>query len=153
MSIVSLPLPSTLTNGNTADAGQVTADLLAIASNVNANAAANGVNNDITQLTALTSISSNVTFSAGLTLPNAVLTTPTIIGGTIDGTLTGVTQTLGTNNATLATMAALAAQAFSTALPAQPGGPTVYFLASTAGVAAWSLRPSNPFVYITASGL
>lgn len=47
-------LPFTLTNGTVADATQVMADFNQIVNNVNANAAKNGVNNDITALTALT---------------------------------------------------------------------------------------------------
>lgn len=46
-------LPFTLTNGTVADATQVMADFNQIVNNVNANAAKNGVNNDITALTAL----------------------------------------------------------------------------------------------------
>lgn len=48
------PLPFTLTNGTTADATQVMADLNAIANAVNSNAAHNGANNDITSLSGLT---------------------------------------------------------------------------------------------------
>lgn len=47
-------LPFTLQNGTTADATQVMADFDAIADDVNANAAHNGVNTDITALTGLT---------------------------------------------------------------------------------------------------
>lgn len=47
-------LPFTLQNGTTADATQVQADLQAIVDDVNNNAAGNGVNTDITALTALT---------------------------------------------------------------------------------------------------
>ncbi len=46
-------LPYTLTNGSTADASQVMADYNKIITDVNANAAHNGVNADITALTAL----------------------------------------------------------------------------------------------------
>lgn len=117
MSIVSLPLPVQMANGQVADGGQVMTDLNYIASAVNANAAGSGVNSDITQLTNLSTISSNVTFSGGVTLTN-----PAINGATIDGTTTGVTQPVGTNTNQLATMAALIQQAFSTALPAQSLG-------------------------------
>lgn len=48
------PIPDPLINGNTADATQVMADLQQIINNVNANAAENGVNSSITQLTGLT---------------------------------------------------------------------------------------------------
>lgn len=46
-------LPFTLTNGTVADATQVMADFNQIVNNVNANAAKNGVNSDITALSAL----------------------------------------------------------------------------------------------------
>jgi hypothetical protein len=46
-------LPYTLTNGSTADASQVMANYNKIITDVNANAAHNGVNSDITALTAL----------------------------------------------------------------------------------------------------
>lgn len=46
-------LPFTLTNGTVADATQVMADFNQIVNNTNANAAKNGVNSDITALTAL----------------------------------------------------------------------------------------------------
>lgn len=47
-------LPNTLTNGTTADATQVMANENQIVSNVNANAAHNGANSDITSLSGLT---------------------------------------------------------------------------------------------------
>ena len=47
-------IPVTLLNGTIADATQVMANFDAIQTSVNANAAANGINNDITQLTGLT---------------------------------------------------------------------------------------------------
>ncbi len=47
-------LPFTLQNGTTADATQVMADFNAIVSDVNANAAKNGVNSDITSILGLT---------------------------------------------------------------------------------------------------
>ena len=53
MTIIS-SLPYDLTNGTTADASQVMSDFNQIVSNVNANAAANGANGDITSLTGLT---------------------------------------------------------------------------------------------------
>lgn len=53
MTIANTP-PYTLTNGATADASEVMANFNQIVSNVNANAAANGANSDITSLTGLT---------------------------------------------------------------------------------------------------
>lgn len=47
-------LPYTFTNGTTADAGQVNANFAALQNCVNTNAASNGVNANITQLTGLT---------------------------------------------------------------------------------------------------
>jgi hypothetical protein len=55
MSIIG-SLPYTLTNGQNADATQVMANYNTVTANVNANAAANGPNSDITSLSACTSI-------------------------------------------------------------------------------------------------
>ena len=70
----------------------------------------------------------------------------------LTGTPTAPTAALGTNTNQIATMAALAAAAFSTALPGQPGGATLYQLSSTAGVASWTIPavtviPVNLFTY------
>lgn len=138
MSIVSLPLPVQLTNGQVADGGQVMTDLNAIASNVNANAAASGVNGDITQLTALTSVTSNVTFNGGLTMNNAALGSPTITGGTISSSTTGVTLPVGTNTTQLATMAALINQAFSSGLPAISAGVADYVTTNDGSIGYWT---------------
>lgn len=53
MSIINA-LPNNLQNGTTADASQVMANFNEIVNDVNSNAAANGVNNDITKITGLT---------------------------------------------------------------------------------------------------
>lgn len=55
------PLPNTFTNGTTADATQVNANFNQVVTNVNANGAHNGVNSDITELTACTQITSLTT--------------------------------------------------------------------------------------------
>lgn len=107
MPIISLPLTNQLTNGTTADGGQVLADLNAIASAINALCAKNGVNSDITQLTALVAVPSGVTAS-GWTITNPTINSPTITGGTaagisLDSASTGVTAPNGTNNTGLAT--------------------------------------------------
>ena len=102
MSIITLPLPIQLINGQIADAGQVMTDLNAISSNVNANAAKNGVNSDITELTALTSIVSGLSLT-GASLFNCSFTLGAIYGSSIDGTTVGVTQPPGTNTTQLAT--------------------------------------------------
>jgi hypothetical protein len=161
MAIVGLPLPIQLINGNVADGGQVMTDLNAIASNVNANAAKNGVNSDITALLALTTI------ATGVTITNASLLNPTVSGGTftgisivgstIDATTTGVTLPVGTNTNQLATMAALLQAAFQATLPGQPGGLFAYYLQSKANVISWQLftQPvgSINYLYLTAGGL
>lgn len=159
MAIVTLPLPIQLINGNVADGGQVMTDLNAIASNVNANAAKNGVNNDITALLALTTINpgltitgatiSGSTFNAGtitnstITATGSVFTNITIIGGsitgvTIDGTTTGVTQPAGTNNTTLATTAFAVGLAFATALPVISPAVANFFVTNNGSIASWS---------------
>jgi len=117
LAIVTLPLPIQLINGQVADGGQVQTDLNAIASNVNANAAKNGVNNDITSLTALTSVVSGLSIT-GASLLNCSFASGSIVGTTIDSTSTGVTQAPGTSTTQLATTAFVVAQAFSGVLPA-----------------------------------
>jgi hypothetical protein len=120
MAIVTLPLPILLLNGNVADGGQVMTDLNAIASNVNANAAKNGVNSDITSLTALVSI------APGLTITGATITASSFIGGTIVGTAIDATSTVptaapGTVGNEIASVDFVNQAAFSTVLPAQAG--------------------------------
>jgi hypothetical protein len=137
MAIVTLPLPITLLNGTVADAGEVMTDLNAIASNVNANAAKNGVNDDITSLTALISI------APGLTISDADIVDSDIIQSRIDALTTGITQPLGTNNTTLATTAFVAQTAFSNTLPAQLGNAGKY-LRTDGTNAFWAAIPPNP---------
>lgn len=137
MAIVNLPLPINLLNGTVADAGQVMTDLNAIASNVNANAAKNGVNNDITQLTALISIASGLTIT-GATITSSVFTNGAIVSSTIDGTTIGVTQATGTNNTTLATTAFVVAMAFSAALPAISPAVANFIVSNDGSVASWT---------------
>lgn len=159
MPIISLPLSIQLINGNVADAGQVMVDLNQISSNVNANAAKNGINNDITSMTALTSITSALTVTGwsinnstitngtisgtAITATNAALTTPTITGGTItgaalDATCTVPTAALGTATTEIASTLFVANTAFSTALPAISGGTTDQFVTNNGSVASWS---------------
>lgn len=76
MAIISA-LPYNLTNGTTADATQVMSDLNTIVTGVNANAAANGINTDITQI-------------AGLSTPLSVSQ-----GGTGSATASGARTSLG----------------------------------------------------------
>lgn len=68
MTIVPVP-PFTLANGEVADATQLMANLNSAVQNVNANAAHNGVNNDITALTALTVPLSPAQGGTGTTAP------------------------------------------------------------------------------------
>lgn len=93
-------------------------DLNAIASNVNANAAKNAANNDITSLNALISINSGVTMS-GETISNSAIIGGTMTGTAIDSTTTAPTAALGTNTNELATTAFVVATAFNSGLPAQ----------------------------------
>lgn len=81
MSIIST-LPYTLTNGTTADATQVMSDFNQIVNNVNANAAANGANADITSLSALSTPLSIGQGGTGATTLNAILLKA---GGTMTG--------------------------------------------------------------------
>lgn len=120
MAIIALPYPIQLINGNVADGGQVQADFNYAASQVNANAAKNGVNSDITALLALTTIATGLTIT-GASITNSTITNSSIVGSTIDATTTGVTQPNGTSNTTLATTQFVSNIAFGTALPAQAG--------------------------------
>lgn len=137
MAIVTVPLPITLLNGTVADAGQVMTDLNAIASNVNANAAKNGVNSDITSLTALISIAPGLTIS-GAIITASTINTSSLVGCTIDSTTTGVTQPPGTNTIQLATTAFVAATAFSTSLPGISPAVSNFFVTNNGAVASWS---------------
>lgn len=141
MAIVTLPLPVQLINGQIADAGQVMTDLNAIASNVNANAAKNGVNNDITSLTALVSIVSGLTIT-GATISGSTFVNGSIVGSTIDSTTTGITQPNGTSTTQLATTEFVANQAFSTVLPNQTGN-AGKFLKTDGTNASWSYVTPN----------
>lgn len=136
MAIVTLPLPQQLVNGTTADAGPVMQNFNALASNVNANAAKNGVNSDITSLTALISIPSGLAIT-GATISGSTFTNGTISTSLIDGTNTGVTQALGTSTTQFATTEFVANQAFSTVLPAQAGN-NGKFLKTNGTAASWS---------------
>jgi len=94
MSIITTPLPFIFTNGTTADATQVNADLNQIVSGVNANAAAAGSNSDITSLSNLATASHAL--SLGSTLGVTGLATlsggAAVTGGTTTDTLS-VTST------------------------------------------------------------
>lgn len=136
MTIVSLPLPIALLNGTVADAGQVMTDLNAIASNVNANAAKNGVNSDITSLTALISIAPGLTIT-GAFIVTSTFNSGTIVGSAIDSATTGVTQAAGTNTTQLATTAFVINTAFASGLPAQAGN-AFKFVMTNGFVASWS---------------
>lgn len=139
MAIVTLPLPIQLLNGNVADGGQVMTDLNAIASNVNANAAKNGVNSDITSLTALISINPGLTIT-GATIFSSSFTSGSIVASTIDSTTTGVTQPVGTSSTQLATTEFVGIVAFNAALPSQAGN-AGKFVTTNGSMAFWSLVP------------
>lgn len=64
-------LPYTLVDGQIADGGQVMSDLNTIANGVNANAAHNGANNDITSLSGLTTPLSGAQGGTGMTTNTA----------------------------------------------------------------------------------
>lgn len=142
MAIVTVPLPIQLLNGTVADAGQVMTNFNALASNVNANAAKNGVNSDITSLTALISIAPGLTIT-GATISNSVINTSSIVGSTIDSTTTGVTQPTGTNTTQLATTAFVVQTAFSSQLPALLGN-AGKFLKTDGIIAFWANISPNP---------
>jgi hypothetical protein len=76
MAIIIPALPYTLTNGTTADANQVMADLNDIVSGVNTNAAHNGPNSDITSLTGLTTPLSIAQGGTGVGVVGAAGTIP-----------------------------------------------------------------------------
>jgi hypothetical protein len=94
MAIIIPALPYTLTNGTTADANQVMADLNDIVSGVNNNAAHNGPNSDITSLTGLTTPLSIGQGGTGVGVVGAAGTIPVsdglafAWGSTINGPLT-----------------------------------------------------------------
>lgn len=136
MAIVALPLPIQLINGNVADGGQVMTDLNYIASQVDANAAKNGVNSDITALTALLSISAGLTIT-GAFITNSTFTSGSIVSSTIDALTTVPTAAPGTATNQIASTAFVANTAFATALPSQTGNAGKFV--STNGVNAfWS---------------
>lgn len=141
MPIIGLPLPQQLVNGTIADAGEVMTDLNFLASNVNANAAKNGVNSDITSLTALTSIVSGLSIT-GATITSSTFTNGSIVNSTIDGSNTGVTQALGTSTTQFATTEFVNNQAFSTVLPNQAGNGGK-FLKTDGTNATWSYVTPN----------
>jgi hypothetical protein len=152
MAIVALPYPIQLINGNVADGGQVQSDLNYVASQINANAAKNGVNSDITSLTALISITGNITIT-GATFTSATINTITVLGGTlnnvaitnstIDGNTTVPTQPAGTSNGTIASTQFATNLSFAAALPAQAGN-AGKVVTTNGSVAFWAFLPVNP---------
>jgi hypothetical protein len=109
-------LPFTLTNGTVADATQVMADFNQIVNNTNANAAKNGVNADITALSALSTPLTNV--QGGTTL------------------FTSASTATGTANA----------QVVATPVPtglALTSRPTLYFLPVATNTAATTLNANG----------
>jgi hypothetical protein len=104
MAIIIPALPYTLTNGTTADANQVMADLNDIVSGVNNNAAHNGPNSDITSLTGLTTPLTIAQGGTGVGAVGAAGTIPVSDGtafawsNTVNGPLT-VTGAVALNGA------------------------------------------------------
>jgi hypothetical protein len=106
MAIIIPALPYTLTNGTTADANQVMADLNDIVTGVNNNAAHNGPNSDITSLTGLTTPLTIAQGGTGVGAVGAVGTIPVSDGtafawsNTVNGplTITGAVNLNGTPN-------------------------------------------------------
>lgn len=88
MAIITTPLPFVFSNGTTADATQVNADLNQIVSNVNANAAANGANGDITSMSAVASMSHALSLGSTLGV-TGLLTASGGVSGAVTGNVTG----------------------------------------------------------------
>lgn len=135
---ISPAYPDLLQNGTPADATQVMADFYQIQNDVNANAAANGANSDITSLSGLlTAISiaqggtgAKTAAAALLALAAAPLASPAFTG-----TPTAPTPTAGDNSTEIATTAFVAGAGYLTgaaaaatyaplASPALTGAPT-----------------------------
>lgn len=131
---ISSAYPFNLQNGLTADATQVMANFLQIQNDVNANAAQNGANSDITSLTGLStplSVSQGGTGAqtAGQALTN--LGAAPILSPTFTGVPSAPTATVGTDTTQLATtefvndtFASLAAAYATLNSPALTGNPT-----------------------------
>ncbi|OYV45739.1 MAG: hypothetical protein B7X10_05470, partial [Burkholderiales bacterium 21-58-4] len=71
-------MPNQIADGQTNAAGPVMSNFNWIMAQVNANAAAAGVNGDITQLTALTSVNATATGGASLSVASAVTVTGSV---------------------------------------------------------------------------
>ena len=110
-------LPFTIANGQLEDAVPVMANYNAIVAAVNANAAANGVNTDITSMTSLGSIQHFVQ----MTLGAAVASGLTVTGGTTTDTLTVSGTTTNTGLSTFAALTATGLVTFSN----NPGNPVM----------------------------
>lgn len=102
-------LPFTLTNGTVADATQVMADFNQIVNNVNANGAKNGVNSDITALTALSTPLTVTQGGTGL----ATLTASGILYGAGTGTVGSSRCTMDVNSVIACTSATSTAPQWS----------------------------------------
>lgn len=104
MTIIST-LPYTLTNGSTADATQVMADFNQIVNNVNANAAANGANSDITSLTGLSTPLSISQGGSGTTTATGTGELVLATSPALAGTPTAPTASVQDNSTKIATTA------------------------------------------------
>lgn len=139
-------LPFTLTNGTVADATQVMADFNQIVNNVNANGAKNGVNSDITALTALatpltaaqggsTVFIANATTGGSANAQTIAATTPSnfaLTSGYTVSFLPGFTNTAATTLTVNATAAKNVFKPSSGGVTALTGGEIVSGQATTA---------------------
>ena len=104
MTIIST-LPYSLTNGSTADATQVMADFNQIVNNVNANAAANGANSDITSLSGLSTPLSVTQGGTGTTTSTGTGSVVLSASPALTGSPTAPTQTALDSSTKVATTA------------------------------------------------
>lgn len=129
---ISPSYPYTLTNGTTADATQVMADFLQIQNDVNANAAHNGANSDITSITGLTTALGIAYGGTGSTTASAARTALGLGAAAVEALGNNIVDD-GAGNLELSPTAVLATGV--TATTQSPGNNTTK-VATTAFVAA-----------------
>lgn len=121
---ISPSFPNLLQNGTPADATQVMADFFQLQNDVNANAAHNGANSDITSLTGLTTPLGIAYGGTGTTTGLSAVAAP-LASPNFTGVPTAPTAAPGTNTTQLATTAFVSSAAFAPlASPALTGVPT-----------------------------
>jgi hypothetical protein len=152
MAIIIPALPYTLTNGTTADANQVMADLNDIVSGVNTNAAHNGPNSDITSLTGLTTPLSIPQGGTGVGAVGVAGTIPVSDGlafawsTTVNGplTITGAVNLNGApNNIKGVTDLSNAAAGYVGEFITTSGGPVGLASATAANCCTLTLQPGD----------